>query len=47
METLMTAPRDESVEAERQIVGRLFTPLPSDRIVAVLAFLNRPRIPVA
>jgi hypothetical protein len=46
METLITARRDEGVEAEQQLVGRLFK-LPGDRVLAVLAFLNHRRIPAA
>jgi hypothetical protein len=47
METLTTAPRDDGVEAEQQLAGRLFTQLPGDRVLAVLAFLNHRRIPAA
>jgi hypothetical protein len=47
METLITAPRAEGVEAEQQLVGRLFTQPPGDRVLAVLAFVNHRRIPAA
>jgi hypothetical protein len=44
---VISARRDEGVEAEQQLVGRLFTQLPGDRVLAVLAFLNHRRIPAA
>jgi hypothetical protein len=47
MGTVITAPRAEGVEAEQQLVGRLFTQLPGDRVLAMLAFLNHRGSPPA
>jgi hypothetical protein len=43
----MAAPREDGIEAEQEFVGRLFTQLPGDSVLAVLAFLNHRRIPAA
>jgi hypothetical protein len=43
----MGGPRDDGVEAEQQLVGRLFTELPGEGVFAVLAFFNHRRIPAA
>jgi hypothetical protein len=43
----LAARRDDGIEAEQEFVGRLFTQLPGDGVLAVLAFLIHRRIPAA
>jgi hypothetical protein len=43
----MAARKDDGTETEQEFVGRLFTQLPGDGVLAVLAFLNHRRIPAA
>jgi hypothetical protein len=43
----LAARRDDGIEAEQEFVGRLFTQLPGDGVLAVLAFPNHRRIPAA